>query len=554
MRLILACLFLLVSFSDAFAAQSTSIDKQRSSVKEKDVLRWLKELESPVYQVREKAYENLRKSRNQSLELVVRHAVDSDSGLDSSARCLKLIGEWENEFGLEVHDHFLELLNHADSESDLNKSAVENVRKLLNEAYDCTEEEALAALKKMTRVLFINKHGYYSLRLRHQYSRANGKSLWPLRYISTPVHISCEDSAKIDDFVVRNLAASPGLECLFCPKMTEAQVAMLGKSKSLVQLYLEESIEDENTLKSLSRIPTLKLLSFDPKQPLNDSLRHLASFRSLNQIFFNRSDIDDPKVLDYLAACSELEFLNLAAFKMPSEKFGNLDRFKSVRHVEVPRYSDGKLIEQVARIPEIESLEIDYCYMTDEHAPFLARHKHLKKLEITNTFITDESCKHIAKITTLEALKLDATFVSPKGVEIIEEAIPGLKVKGWITAAHEPKYVEALQQLQLIGCRVQPDFGVSFKRNKAGKAVLPYYRLPGCDVFFDQDDDPKVNQQFLKYASNVSDLRKLYLSKCTDDFAARLIKLPKSAKLIFRDSHVKEETYKTLESKFKVTR
>ena len=191
MRLILACLFLLVSFSDAFAAQSTSIDKQRSSVKEKDVLRWLKELESPVYQVREKAYENLRKSRNQSLELVFRHAVDSDSGLDSSARCLKLIGEWENEFGLEVHDHFLELLNHADSESDLNKSAVENVRKLLNEAYDCTEEEALAALKKMTRVLFINKHGYYSLRLRHQYSRANGKSLWPLRYISTPVHISC---------------------------------------------------------------------------------------------------------------------------------------------------------------------------------------------------------------------------------------------------------------------------------------------------------------------------------------------------------------------------
>ena len=362
MNLILACLLSLVPMNSSLSSNTNALallfnsgfasyhiepniaGDQGSEVDVETVANLINALDSPVFSIRNNAGAKLKAARDTALEQVFNHAVSSDSKLDSSAKCLALIRAWELDYDKVVHDRLTRLLEKAPKRSASNKNAISRIQAYLFEGFGCTESDAITLLTKMGATpLYIKKKGYYSIRLRSNCSRAIGKSLWPMQYLSSRCQVSFEHGVEIDDFVARNLGACPGLERIFCPNMTDAQIVFLGESKSLKELYLKGIMVEDGTILALSKIPTLELLSFDSNQTLTDSLRHLALFPSLNCIYLNRGDVSDPMVLDYLANCLKLNSLNLGSFDMPSGSFRNLKRFKSVTKLEMPRYADNKI-------------------------------------------------------------------------------------------------------------------------------------------------------------------------------------------------------------------
>ena len=527
-------------------------DAEKVEPSNEEIANWIKQLDSPVFNDRLTASNRLKAAKAGALDQVFQHAVSRESKIESASICLRLIREWELQHDLAMHDRLLHLLNSA-SKHDSRPAVIEKIRIYLNEGYECTESEALELLRKMgAPFYFIKKENYYQLHIRSDCSREKRKSLWPLRYVNSNCLVLFENVNQIDDHVARNLAACPGLVQLFCPTMTETQMNLLGDSKSLKKLYLKNIVKSEATLKSLSKIPTLELLSFNSKQDINTSLRDIVLFPELRQIFFNRRNISDPIVLDYLTGCKKLEHLNLNAFDMPSHKFRNMERFKNVTHLELPTGTDDKLIELVSKMPSLKSIEMEYAFITDKAAPFLAMHKDLESLEIEQTFITDESCKHLAKLTKLKTVRIDGTFVTPAGVSLIEDANRGLDVKGWITEKHDDAYVEALQQLQFTGCNVRPNFGVSFSgRDAQGRLKLPCLRLPGCSLNFTLTDSERTNATFLKYATKVSDLDNLAIWKCDESTAIGLLALPETAEITIGKTTISKETIDKLKKRFK---
>ncbi len=516
-----------------------------------EVEEWIQQLASADYNTRIAASSRLAKSRDAAVEQTLRHCLSTQAPLASAAECLKLMEAWLEKYDAKFHERVSVLIEQFCADSDYRQHSRQILDGSLNESLDCSESEAIEIIKTMgASVYWIEDENYLSIHVRGDCRREDGNSLWPLRNINLPCHILFEN-VTVDDFTARNLAQAPGLKRIFCPyKMTEEQVAMLGESNSLRDLYIRRPIQNEVTMTALARIPTLQLLSFDPEQPV-ELFQFLKEFPALETVHANRGDLTDPRFLDHLADCPKLQRLSLGVFKLPGKQLTGFDRFKNVKSVELPRYCDDDLIKNLADLPALESMEIDYACITDKVSPYLAVHTNLKELVIEQTFISDETCEQIAKLKNLKSVKLDGTFVTPVGVRLIELANPGLKVDGWITAAHDPKYVQALQQLRVIGAYVSPDFSVSFSRDDKGNVILPYKRVPGCDVHFTVSEKADINQQFLQYLVDVDDLKKLYLKNVSAEFGEQLLLLPRrKLKVGISASEITEELQQKIESHF----
>ena len=108
-----------------------------------------------------------------------------------------------------------------------------------------------------------------------------------------------------------------------------------------------------------------------------------------------------------------------------------------------------KGLGQIARLPDLEWLDLTGCRVSDEGVATLPRLKWIKRLSLEGTSISDQSCAKLATFANLEELDLSHTAVTDAGLESLV-SLRNLKSL-WLTGTRvTDQSITTLLQLQQL--------------------------------------------------------------------------------------------------------
>ncbi len=247
--------------------------------------------------------------------------------------------------------------------------------------------------------------------------------------------------------------------------VTDAGMPVLRTLSGLASIYLFDTAVTGQGLASLSGLQNLRTVGISQNQLATGLvLSNLPKLNDLPPILGGRVDLED------LGGGAEPD-LSLEIYRAESIRLVRLPRLKELRIVEAPAkvyledldhlkdvecVGDVDLdtaLEQLAKLPSIETLNLRSGRITargaallgnmkrlieldmmgtkigDEIAPHLGKLTELTRLDLTFTQITDKSLVHLKGLLRLETLDVGGTLVSKEGVESIERALPDTNVQ-----------------------------------------------------------------------------------------------------------------------------
>lgn len=250
----------------------------------------------------------------------------------------------------------------------------------------------------------------------------NDHQLQEIASIRSLRHLGAEQS-NCSPQVVRKLLENPNWELLALPKV---------------------KFNDE-LLVELGRQTKLQRLTFDASEVSADGLEHLASCRSLLEVFlyrvqhaagFARAIRRLPKVkmaillestigADDLAEFGDIGTLKSLQFydcQIDSSKIDRIAKATQLSHLEFfrsPVSTDA--VAAVGRLSKLQILSLDSC-VDDHNVRELASLPALKYLALTKTELTDEGLQHAARVRTLTLVVLPVdTKCTEAGIRRLQE-------------------------------------------------------------------------------------------------------------------------------------
>ena len=157
-----------------------------------------------------------------------------------------------------------------------------------------------------------------------------------------------------------------------------------------------------------------------------------ASDAATGDLFGCCSDIDVDTVV---AACEQLQWLDLSFTQVTDEGVGSMRNLKNLRQLslERTRVTDNSL-DMIASFSELEELDLSGTAVTDAGVAKLARLQNLKVLWLTNTTVTDEVLTTLKSLKNLEQSDVDGTQVSEAAWSEFRKRFDG----GMGTTHHSP--------------------------------------------------------------------------------------------------------------------
>jgi hypothetical protein len=100
-----------------------------------------------------------------------------------------------------------------------------------------------------------------------------------------------------------------------------------------------------------------------------------------------------------------------------------------LRYYEVSDKEVGDFTERLQAFPRLTTLQFKSTKITDDGLTHLKRLPRLRTLVLENARVTDTGLGQLKDLSHLEALNLKGTQVTDAGVQILQEALPGVKVE-----------------------------------------------------------------------------------------------------------------------------
>lgn len=144
----------------------------------------------------------------------------------------------------------------------------------------------------------------------------------------------------------------------------------------------------------------------------------IADFKNLRRLSVEGTDLTDKSVARFIKAMPNLEWLALGHTDIDGSCLPYLKTLKNLKGLRL----DGnqlkpQFIAEIAKCPQLITLEIEKCKLTDEHVKELANAKSIRTLFISdNQSITDRSAPYLRAMPNLKELRLHGTKFTKDGV------------------------------------------------------------------------------------------------------------------------------------------
>ncbi|TWT83615.1 Leucine Rich repeats (2 copies) [Planctomycetes bacterium CA13] len=217
-------------------------------------------------------------------------------------------------------------------------------------------------------------------------------------------HSTLHEAAKL-----RDLAS---LDIRLCHHVTAESLAPLVDSLSIKELKLGGQLINDEAIRAITSIPTLKILAIADSAIGADALRSLTEestlARRIEAFTVERCPNIDDEALVQL------------------EKFPNLRRL-TITDVPVT----GKFLASLPTLDQLTLLSLNLTFLDDTAFETISKCKELERLEIAQSFLTEDAIAEIAKLPRLKTLNvsdcgLDDAMLQPlRNSASIEKLITG---------------------------------------------------------------------------------------------------------------------------------
>lgn len=187
---------------------------------------------------------------------------------------------------------------------------------------------------------------------------------------------------------VHLLSGGPYEERRLTAAVTNGTLAQLKAFPELRSLHLQSTHLTDDGLRRLGAMKRLQVLALHDAAKITDAgISHLASLKSLEEVYINRAQIGD----DALRVLSELPLLHTL-------------------HAEGVRFTDNglKFLEGKSDLRVLTILGGRHAF-SDAALPHLSKLTRLEQLGLRPTRVTSAGLKHLSRLTNLESLYLSGT-------------------------------------------------------------------------------------------------------------------------------------------------
>ena len=394
--------------------------------------RWVDDLKSDEFAVRQRAMQALDSAGAEAVPLVAAAVKSNDKEVRSRA------------IGL--------LLGQACSrEGERRRAARTALEELSQSLNDQAAEAALAALKmardgaaalataELTRLgAMVERSGtpgenaglpHYNVMVRQAWTGGdNGLALVPEL---GDVPFLTMENAPISDACLIHVAKLTGLTRLYVGSthITGSSLARLAPLTRLQYLSLRQLPIDDAKLARLPPFEHLHYLGLDGTQVSDRGLRELTRYPQLQMLWLDRTRVSDAGLV-HLQALPELYTLFLAGTKVGGSGLAELRHLPRLSYLSLK----GNKLEQgslklLGQLEQLETLGLDETNVTDDQLGDLAGLSRLRKLYLTKTDITDAGLEHLQSLRNLDTLYIGETQVSSEGIDGLRKALPNCEVR-----------------------------------------------------------------------------------------------------------------------------
>ena len=319
--------------------------------------------------------------------------------------------------------------------------------------------------------------------------------------------------------------------------VTDKQVELLTKVKTLRRLVFLEARLAAGQLKVLSALPKLQVLVLRECGVTNRGLEWIGQMKELRSLEIRGEPID-AEGLKHLAGLSKLASFELDGPGVDDVTIAGLSRLKSLRYLTL----GGKITDRgLAALAPLDSLEVlrfrAFSYfgvhgtglkhlpsgtlrelslpmtMSDEGLAAVNRFTQLRKLDVSGSPVTDEGLQSLRGLHGLESLDATSTKITGAGLE----NLVGLKRLSLTDAKITAKNCESLASLRALQY-------LSLSGTPVDGNCLKYLR--GLQHLEELDaGGTRITNESLQHLDTLPALRSLNVSGCSaiDDGAARYL-------------------------------
>jgi hypothetical protein len=212
-------------------------------------------------------------------------------------------------------------------------------------------------------------------------------------------------------------------------KVAEPQLSDLSLLYWLSDIIIEfESNHiSESSLKRISQLPNVTMVSFSSVKLECAGLRHLANSPNLEALAFGDMRLFD-RDLECLADCHQLARLYLTAMADDHVKY--LSRLHRLQRLDITdcRFTDEGARQLADVCPHLEVLSIHGASFSNAAVAEFARLPKLEQLDLSDVPITDVGLLKLTNCTNLKWVNVRSTNVTSAGAAELRKSLTGLKV------------------------------------------------------------------------------------------------------------------------------
>jgi len=176
---------------------------------------------------------------------------------------------------------------------------------------------------------------------------------------------------------------------------------------NLRMLALKETQATDEGLARIRGMPHLeRIFMWDASLVTNKGAEHLATIPTLKYVHLSNSGITDEALLHF-SALESLEGLSLQGNSFTDEGMRHLLPLKNLKTLTVG---------------------LGDCRVTDIGLEPIGTLENLERLGIQHSAVTDDGLIHLVGLKKLRSLWAGNTKISKEGADLLQQAIPGLKV------------------------------------------------------------------------------------------------------------------------------
>jgi hypothetical protein len=406
-----------------------------------EIRRWVEELESGDFAVRQRATAELKKAGVETIPLIAAAAASADAEVRS--RTLAILLAHALSPRTEVREAARKAI--AELEPSVGQAEVQRLHEAMAEA----AYAELTRLGATIRPLIGGPPQTYSVQLGQNWAGGNERlSLLPEL---GDVWLLSMESAPVSDEALAHVARLTGknqpLKRIFLgnTSITGSGLPDLAPLDRLVYLSLKQLPIDNARLATLPDFPELQFLGLEGTRVSDDGLKTVARYPRLQVLWLDNTAVTDAGLI-HLKPLKILRTLSLPGTHAAGTGLSEL------RHLPLETISltgarlNADSLKHVAQLQQLDTLVLDQTNVTDDQLADLVGMERLRVLGLYGTGVSDAGLEHLKSVRSLQEIYLSETQVSREGTYELRRALLKCKVhmSGRTSPSHERGLVSEL--------------------------------------------------------------------------------------------------------------